>query len=55
MQYGRLGKFGFFECVDCGSRYRKASDGHIKCNDANITLCPWCRPDSKPFKYGRGL
>jgi len=29
-------------------------DGTPSCNGHKITLCPWCRPDSKQFMYGRG-
>lgn len=26
----------------------------IRCNGHSITLCPWCRVDSKPWTAGRG-
>lgn len=26
----------------------------IRCNGHRITLCPWCRADSKPWTAGRG-
>lgn len=44
----------FSKCVDCDGIYPHL-DGVIKCNGATITLCPYCRPDSEPFKNGRGL
>ena len=43
--------FRYYECVDCGTRYPDA-----RCNGKETGgLCPWCRPDSKPWTNGRGL
>ncbi len=52
---GKLGDttYNYFRCDDCGGDY-PVIDGRIKCNGHAITLCPWCRPDSEPFKNGRG-
>jgi len=47
--------FSFFVCIDCGTMYRKDEVHGIQCNGASITKCPWCRPDSKPWKNGRGI
>lgn len=51
-----------YECVDCGTRYPVLVEYDeewnttqtIKCNGHPITLCPWCRPDSEPWKNSRG-
>lgn len=50
--YG-LEKLRFFQCVDCETNY-PVIDGVAICNGAAIELCPWCRPDSKPWQKGRG-
>lgn len=44
-----------WECIDCKTEFF----GYINrdnpdCNGVEIDLCPWCRPDSKPWKNGRG-
>ena len=44
----------YYECVDCHTLYRKPDNQPIQCNGHNIALCPWCRPDSKPWINGRG-
>ena len=52
-----------YGCVDCDTLYPVLVDydedwnetREIKCNGHAITLCPWCRPDSEPWKNGRGL
>lgn len=47
-----------YECVDCGTSFPINENGEpntLLCNDFVITLCPWCRPDSKPYHYGRGI
>lgn len=49
-----------YTCVDCDTEYpikfdRKTLDDTAFCNGHSITLCPWCRPDSKPWKHGRGM
>lgn len=45
--------YDWYKCVDCLSVY-PSTGGHPICNRTPITLCPWCRPDSKPNCYGRG-
>lgn len=40
----------YWRCVDCGSDYPGA-----RCNGQSIGICPWCRPDSRPWQNGRGL
>lgn len=51
--YGFDEKIQFFECVNCESNYPVIA-GEISCNGVVIELCPWCRPDSKPWTNGRG-
>ena len=45
-------------CIDCNTEYyvcRNIDDTtETTCNGHTITLCPWCREDSKPWKNGRG-
>ena len=48
-----------YNCVDCGTTYpikfdRNTSKDAAFCNGHSIILCPWCRPDSMPWKHGRG-
>jgi hypothetical protein len=45
-----LAWYHYWRCVDCGSDYAAG-----RCNGHEIGLCPWCRPDSKPWTNGRGL
>lgn len=45
-----------YKCVDCETTYpASSSDAIAVCNSIEIDLCPYCRPDSKPFTHGRGL
>ena len=44
----------FLECVDCKTSY-PFMDGVYSCNGVAVTVCPWCRPDSEPWKNGRGV
>ncbi len=59
-----------YGCVDCGTLFPVLIDWDngvgavgqswnevraIKCNGHAITVCPWCRPDSKPWENGRGM
>lgn len=48
-----------YECVDCHTRYTMNTDIDIKVkasiNGHKVSLCPWCRTDSKPWMNGRGL
>lgn len=44
----------FFKCSDCVTTFPEI-DGEIRCNGQHISLCPWCREDSQPWKGGRGL
>jgi hypothetical protein len=46
---GVFARYRYYACVDCGSEYPDA-----QCNGRMLTLCPWCRPDSEPWKNGRG-
>lgn len=53
----------FVQCADCKTDFPKMPDrtpeaygfGVPMCNGHMISLCPWCRPDSKPWTNGRGL
>jgi hypothetical protein len=53
----------YFECVDCKTTFSEERKNNIHlygtgkalCNGHVITLCPWCMPDSKPWKDGRGI
>jgi len=49
----RNNSFEFFECNNCKTVYPEI-EGQIKCNGEAITKCPWCRPDSRPWLFGRG-
>lgn len=49
--------YEYFRCVDCGTEYPTTSTNKgfgVSCNGHLIDLCPWCRPDSKPWTNGRG-
>ena len=41
-------------CEDCNTVFEVKLDGKIRCNGTIIQLCPWCRPDTRPWQYGRG-
>jgi len=50
----------YYKCKDCGTEFpstpRSCEEGaKAMCNNTPINVCPWCRPDSKPFTKGRGL
>ena len=45
------GYFDFYECTDCGTSYI-CFGGIPYCNGVEISLCPWCRPDYRPFHNG---
>ena len=52
----RLGdspRFDWYECDDCETLFR-TEGGQMRCNGHVISVCPWCRPDSEPWKNGRG-
>ena len=49
-----IDQFDWYVCVDCGTEYPQADSGSTMCNGHIIDLCPWCRPDSAPWKHGRG-
>ena len=54
---GRLGAVMYYwsECVDCKTTYPSSDEAMSpSCNGHRISLCPFCRPDSAPWKYGRG-
>ena len=46
-------------CINCNTSYvpenRDDFFGVARCNKHSIDLCPWCRIDSTPWKYGRGI
>ena len=44
----------FWICIECQTIY-PVLNGRVMCNGHKITKCPWCRPDSKAWKYGRGI
>lgn len=46
--------YEWWGCVDCAADYPRPPGGAVTCNGRVITLCPWCRPDSEPWKNGRG-
>lgn len=48
-----LDRYRWSECIDCHSLYPHI-DGRVSCNGRAITLCPWCRPDSRTWQAGRG-
>ncbi len=44
------------KCQDCGTVFTAHRGRPFTINGVmNDGLCPWCRPDSAPFKNGRGL
>lgn len=56
---GRAKLGGYFEyrwwkCSRCGTQYPEIL-GEIRCNSHTIEKCPWCKPDSAPWKDGRGI
>ena len=51
--YGQDGADAMYKCCDCGTEYPFINE-RIRCNGHEITLCPWCREDSKPWTNGRG-
>lgn len=51
---GAFMEYEWFRCVDCGAGFPREDYGSTKCNGIVINLCPWCRPDSEPWKNGRG-
>lgn len=51
---GIANSYRYSECIDCGSQYPHVRFG-ASCNGHDITLCPWCRPDSAPWTAGRGV
>ncbi len=43
-------------CDDCGTTFTANLGRPFTINGVmNDGLCPWCRPDSEPWKNGRGL
>lgn len=47
---------GFLQCVDCSTDYLQAEEeGLAKVNGREVSLCPWCRPDSTQWAYRRGI
>lgn len=51
---GMEGGFLWFRCLDCGTTFPMIG-GLIMCNGHSIAVCPWCRPDTKPWIAGRGV
>ncbi len=41
-------------CVSCYMLFHVNKNGLTMCNGNVIHLCPFCRADSRPWKYGRG-
>lgn len=54
LRLGIAGPDTHYTCITCGTSYPQINN-FIRCNGAAITLCPWCRADSAPWKHGRGL
>lgn len=53
--YGWGERYAFYECAECKTLYRGADrHGMAHCNGVVIAACPWCRPDSTPWRWGRG-
>ncbi len=54
---GAFERYRYSKCVDCETMYPHSNQKALgpSCNGAMIDLCPWCRPDSKPWTNGRGL
>lgn len=50
LPYGYL-TIEFFQCQDCGNEY-PVINKRIMCNGREIILCPYCRKNHKPEKYG---
>lgn len=54
-----IASYEYSRCVDCGADFPHAAGtretAYAVCNGAPLSLCPYCRPDSKPFCRGRGL
>lgn len=49
-----LDAYDYWRCIDCGTTYPVLGWGKPSCNGHKIDLCPFCRPDSEPWKNGRG-
>lgn len=45
--------YEWWRCVDCGTEFPEI-DLAIRCNGYRISRCPWCKPDSQPWRGGRG-
>ena len=52
---GAWSRFEWYRCIDCGTEYPRESGSSTMCNGKVISVCPWCRPDSAPWKDGRGV
>lgn len=46
--------YEILECVDCKTQYTRLPGSLLTVNGHTTGRCPWCRPDSAPWKYGRG-
>ena len=44
----------FRTCDTCQTIFPILRYGVAWCNGQVINRCPWCRPDSRPWKAGRG-
>lgn len=51
---GAFGREQYVACCECDTRFPVTDEGP-QCNGKTIDRCPWCRPDSSPWKNGRGL
>lgn len=47
-------RLDWVQCVDCKTDF-PILKGRPSCNGHAIEKCPWCRPDSAPWKDGRGI
>ena len=52
--------YGQWHCDTCNTYYISKNDdatnileARVLCNEQVILLCPWCREDSTPNRYGR--
>lgn len=46
-----LDTYDWWRCTTCGDTF-PVIDGHVSCNRTRITICPWCRHDSTPGRFG---
>ncbi|MEK9809289.1 MAG: hypothetical protein VW362_02500 [Candidatus Nanopelagicales bacterium] len=44
-----------YRCVTCRDEYLAPRGRALTINGWLVSLCPWCRTDSKPWINGRGI